>query len=140
MSKRPWMPLYVGDYLAKTAHLTAEQHGAYLLLLMHYWTHGALPNDQKQLMAIARLPADSWAGNCHVLAEFFDNRWRNKRMEKELLKCKNLSEKRGLAGLKGAWSKHGKLSGNVWQLPPHHTPTYKKEPTETDSKKKGSAD
>ncbi len=130
MSKRPWMPLYVGDYLAKTAHLTAEQHGAYLLLLMHYWTHGFLPEDQNQLMAIARLPLSQWAGNCQILAQFFDNRWRNKRMERELAKVKNLSEKRALAGLKGAWSKQGKLSGNVWQLPPHYTSTHKKEPTE----------
>lgn len=136
MSKRPWMPFYVGDYLAKTAHLTAEQHGAYMLLLMHYWTHGELPEDQKQLMAIARLPADSWAGNCHVLAKFFDNKWRNNRMEKELAKLKKLSEKRAYAGLKGAWSKHGKLSGNVWQMPPHHTSIYKIEPVEADSKKK----
>ena len=117
--KRPWMPLYIGDYLAKTSHLTAEQSGAYLFLLMHYWTHGGLPNDQKQLMAIARLPPESWAGNCHVLAEFFDNKWRNPRMEKELLKCKSLSEKRALAGLKGAWAKHKGPVDNVWQMPPH---------------------
>jgi uncharacterized protein YdaU (DUF1376 family) len=130
MSQRPWMPFYVGDYLAKTAHLTAEQHGAYLLLLMHYWTNGELPNDQKQLMAIARLPPDSWAGNCHVLAKFFDNRWRNKRMEFELAKVKKLSEKRAYAGLKGAWRKHGKLGSNVWQMPPQPQPYIKKEATE----------
>ena len=88
-----------------------------MMLIMHYWAHGELPNDQKQLMAIARMTPDEWAGNCHVLAKFFDNQWRQKRVEKELKKSKNISERRALAGLKGAWSKHGKLAANVWQMP-----------------------
>ena len=32
-----WMPVYIGDYLRDTQDLSAEEHGVYFLLLMHYW-------------------------------------------------------------------------------------------------------
>jgi uncharacterized protein YdaU (DUF1376 family) len=40
---QPWMPLYVGDYIADTAHLSCAESGAYLHLIMHYWRAGSLP-------------------------------------------------------------------------------------------------
>ena len=57
---RPWMPLYVGDYLGDTGHLTTTQHGAYFLLMMHYWRKGELPDDDRQLSKITKLPLRTW--------------------------------------------------------------------------------
>jgi uncharacterized protein YdaU (DUF1376 family) len=48
-----WMPMYIGDLLADTQHLTNEQFGAYHRLLYHQWRHGHFSEDE--LLEIARL-------------------------------------------------------------------------------------
>lgn len=56
MSKTPYMPLFIGDYLRKTRRLKAAEHGAYLLILMALWDEGGkIPLDQDELKAIARV-------------------------------------------------------------------------------------
>lgn len=41
------MPIYWGDFLKDTMHLSTEEKGAYLLLIGHYWsTGGAVKNDK----------------------------------------------------------------------------------------------
>ena len=57
---RAWLPLYVGDYLRDTRDLNTLQHGAYLLLIMHYWQHDGLPSDDARLAAIAGLTVAQW--------------------------------------------------------------------------------
>jgi uncharacterized protein YdaU (DUF1376 family) len=95
------MPLYVGDYLADTAHLTTTQHGAYLLLIMHYWRKRGLPSDDKQLAAIAKLPLRIWLDCKETIQAFFFDGWRHKKVEAELEKRMSIAEKRASAGYRG---------------------------------------
>jgi uncharacterized protein YdaU (DUF1376 family) len=80
------MPVYIGDYLADTMHLTTEQHGAYLLLLFHLWRRGTLQDDDVVLAKITGLAQSGWNAIRHVLAEFFqihDGLWHQGRLERE---------------------------------------------------------
>jgi uncharacterized protein YdaU (DUF1376 family) len=98
---RPWMPLYVGDYLGDTGHLTTTQHGAYLLLMMHYWRKGELPDDDRQLSKITKLPLKVWTDYRETLQAFFYDGWKHKRIDAEILKTEAISQKRKAAGFKG---------------------------------------
>lgn len=108
--KRPWMPLYVGDYLADTGHLSTTQHGAYLLLIMHYWRTGGLPNEDRQLAKITKLPLKIWTEAVRpamedLFHEVDGDPWRHGRIDAELEKMIKVSEKRALAGqMGGMWS------------------------------------
>jgi uncharacterized protein YdaU (DUF1376 family) len=98
---RPWMPLYVGDYLGDTGHLTTTQHGAYLLLMMHYWRKGELPDDDRQLSKIAKLPLKTWCEYRPTLQDFFYDGWKHKRIDTELERMMRVSAKRAIAGQRG---------------------------------------
>ena len=126
MSKKveTWMPLLVDKYLGDTTHLTTEQHGAYLLLLMALWKReGVLPAKEDQLASIARMPAAKWKASREVLLEFFrpteDGRGlTQKRLTEELLRARAHNDKKSEAGAKGAakrWHKDaaGDGTGNA---------------------------
>ncbi len=97
----PWMPLYVADYLADTGHLSTTDHGAYLLLIMHYWQNGALPDDERKLARICRLAPEEWALARETLAGLFGDRWSHKRIDVELVRTEERYRKRVEAGRKG---------------------------------------
>jgi uncharacterized protein YdaU (DUF1376 family) len=89
-----WMPLYVGDYLADTRRLSTLEHGAYLLLIMEYWQHGGLPSDEAEIADIAGLSAEQWEAARPRLSRLFKDGWRHKRIDEELLKAAEISERR----------------------------------------------
>ena len=105
----PFMQLYVADYLGDTRHLTTEQHGAYLLLLMTMWrSEGRLPNDAKKLARITGCTASRWARICDDVLAFFEvdgNDLTNKRLMLELEKASEKSIQRASSGSKGGKAK-----------------------------------
>lgn len=114
------MPLYVGDYLADTMHLTCAQHGAYFLLICAYWRRGGpLSNDDDQLAAITKLAVADWRKMRSVMGEFFliqGEEWRHKRVDAELASAIARSEERKRSGSNGAsarWGSRGLGNGKV---------------------------
>ena len=91
---RPWMPLYVADYLADTAHLGALESGVYLHLIMHYWLKGGLPDDAVQLAKISRVSLKQFNRLSPIIAPFFGRGWTHKRIDQELEKSGEISKKR----------------------------------------------
>jgi uncharacterized protein YdaU (DUF1376 family) len=101
----PWMPFYVKDYLGDTAHLSTLEHGAYLLLIMHYWQHSGLPDDDRSLALIAKLGIRQWASIRSKIAQLFGPGWIHKRIEGELEKANKKSDARVSAGSLGGLAK-----------------------------------
>jgi len=97
MSNRAWMPLHIADYLADTGHLTATEHGAYLLLIMHYWQNGRLPENERVIARIAKLTTEQWEESRDMLAMLFGPGWTHKRIDAELSKADEIIEKRRAA-------------------------------------------
>jgi uncharacterized protein YdaU (DUF1376 family) len=106
-----WMPVYIGDYLADTMHLSTEQHGAYLLLLFHLWRRGILQDDDVVLAQITGLSVKAWSICRIVLAEFFEIRdglWHHGRVERERIKVatkQQYNSSRAKLGASSRWSK-----------------------------------
>ena len=108
-----WMPLYIGDYLADTMSLEAREHGAYLLLIMHYWRNGPLPDDDRALAGIARVDRKTWAADTGpIVRNFFaaeDGRLHHKRIDAEREAARLIAEKKRSAA-NARWGKDKTVS------------------------------
>jgi uncharacterized protein YdaU (DUF1376 family) len=109
VSATPYFPFYPSDYLADTGHLTTEQHGAYLLLLIQAWSWGGtLPNNDKKLALCARLSGRKWAAIRDDILAYFEvdgDVIVSRRMQKEYQKSVRKSQLRSDAGAKGGRAK-----------------------------------
>jgi uncharacterized protein YdaU (DUF1376 family) len=94
------MPLYWGDLLADTLHLTRGEFGAYLLLMGAYWRKGGpLPDDDTYLRNVARYEPREWPRARNILASFFTvtgGTWTHKRIDRELALARENKERQRL--------------------------------------------
>jgi uncharacterized protein YdaU (DUF1376 family) len=93
----PYMPFFVGDYLKETGHLKAEEHGVYLLLIMHYWVKGSLPNDDEQLARIGKVTPSKWKNMREIINAFFYDGWHHESLDEQLAKAAAKVEQTRLA-------------------------------------------
>lgn len=135
-----WMPLYIADYLRKTMHLTRDQHGAYMLLLMACWDRGGrLPNDPGQLAGIARATLAEWRKLSPVILPFFEVEGAfltQGRVLEEREKAQRISEARRDAGRQGGRPK--KQTGNAGESTEQANAFANREQTETHARVRSS--
>jgi uncharacterized protein YdaU (DUF1376 family) len=95
MSSRPWMPLYVNDFLTDTLELKSDEIGVYLILLMLMWRRddAALPDDSEWIKRTLKVCIADFHGHQFnrivpkLLGRYFDlgpdRKWHNKRLTLE---------------------------------------------------------
>jgi uncharacterized protein YdaU (DUF1376 family) len=116
MADFPHMPLFVDAYLGDTMHLSLEEHGAYLKLLMIAWRTKdcALPDDDRRIATMLGVTAKRWTEILRPsIAPFWDiaeGRWTQKKLLKVRQHAESVSEQRKEAGGKRQTAKS--LNGN----------------------------
>lgn len=136
MAEFPFLPLATDAYLADTTHLSTEEHGAYMLMLMAAWrsTECRLPDDDDYLARVCRCTARVWRRMRPILAPFWiieGGWWTQKRLTKERNFVDGVREKRRAA----AHAKHQKdketaaahAGAHAVHPHPHPHPTVEKE-------------
>jgi uncharacterized protein YdaU (DUF1376 family) len=123
MSTHPYLPLYVDDYEAATAHLSIEEDGVYSRLIRLCWrTPGcSLPNDPAWIARKVRLSPEDFARIAEpVIAEFFKlqrGRLVQRRLKREYDNISRKKSARKSAGKKGGEAKarneHDKQPSNA---------------------------
>lgn len=148
MAEFPALPIFTDAYMADTLDLTAEQHGAYLLLLMLAWRRPdcAIPNDMEWLKRYMGGMARGMHGNRFnklvppLLDRFFeagiDGKFHQKRLGKEREFLKKRSEKQR-ENAKKRWSAVNEINelGDASAMPGGNAPTPTPTPTPTKERK-----
>ena len=125
----PYIPLYVADYEADTAHLSLEEDGAYLRLLRLCWrTPGcSVPADPKWIMRKMRVSADDYYRVVEPLIDEFFTRGLDRvfsaRLQAESERINDTHKKRSDAGKRGNEKKRALKTNDKVSRPAHATRT-----------------
>ena len=105
--------MFPGDYLRDTGDLTLLEHGAYMIMLHHYYTAESLPAEKERLYRICRAfskfeqqAIDTISGR--YFRENGNGSLVNKRAEQELAERKAYKEKQSAKGKLSAQKRWGK--------------------------------
>ena len=118
MAEFPYLPLWTDAYIADTTHLTNEEHGVYMRLLMAAWRTPdcTLPATDKRLRTIVGMSADEWDQVRETIMEFFTFE-RGRLIQKRLQKERQVSIARKEAGSKGGSKSQANRKQNPKQTP-----------------------
>jgi len=125
-----WYPFYAGDYARDTAHLSMLEHGAYRLLLDHYYnTQAPLPLDRGKLYRVCRaIDGGEREAIDAILESFFLSDldgWRNKKADlviEQQAKKAEVNRERALKAVEGKRSK-GNAPSSTPSSSPSSTPS-----------------
>lgn len=119
---------YFGDYARKTAHLSLIDHGAYRVLLDHYYaTRAPLPAEMLTLCRICRATTESETESVlRIVNEFFplreDGRRHNPRADQEITKWTQQAEINREIGKKGGRPRKNPETESVQDTKPKGKP------------------
>jgi len=137
-STKMWMPVFIGDLLADTLHLTVAEFGAYHLMLYHQWRNGPIPD--RSLQAVTRLTDSQWADSVATLKAFMkqdeNGCWYQARAKQEKEKAEHNSVTSKTNGAKGGRPKKNpdlNLNGTQSVTQPEPKPEPKQKLNETPS-------
>jgi uncharacterized protein YdaU (DUF1376 family) len=107
MAEFPALPIFTDAYLADTRHLSAAQHGAYLLLLMMAWRlpDCALPDNDETLAKWCSMDKRTFLKNKDAIMSFWSRNDAGKFVQKRLL-----DERKYVVQLRSKNSEAGKAS------------------------------
>jgi uncharacterized protein YdaU (DUF1376 family) len=117
-----WFPLHSGDFLSKTATLSAQEVGCYILMLVHLTRYERLPQKMNELRRICRGEKPTIIKSALRCMESDSVGFYSKELAAYKKKAANNSLKKSLAGQKGArarWAGKGQqdMELDSWKKP-----------------------